>query len=288
MENNKKIVEPKIEHKLVETYAEDMARVIQNDHDGLVRKIIHEQEEHDAQKKELSPQSKKNQVFMIISGMLLFSALSILVFFLFKNDTSTVTIKTVFTSLVFVDNSYFNEISGFSRDQIIQSIINEANSTAVKKGGIEGVYLVEDKKIIGLRRFLSLIKSNVSLPSDSSLVSDNFLVGVLNKDSKNFFIMIKARSIADIFDSLHSWENKMFSDLSQFFGVNIASSNSYLLTKSFDDSFIKNKNARILYDKDGNIILMYVFADDNTVIITNKANVVEELIFRLTSSKIKR
>ena len=62
MENNKKIVEPKIEHKLVETYAEDMARVIQNDHDGLVRKIIHEQEEHDAQKKELSPQSKKNQL----------------------------------------------------------------------------------------------------------------------------------------------------------------------------------------------------------------------------------
>jgi len=66
----------------------------------------------------------------------------------------------------------------------------------------------------------------------------------------------------------------LFNDLHVFFRIDISSDTKHLLTKSFEDGLIANKNARILKDVDGTIIMMYVFADDKSVIITNS----EELL----------
>src|SRR3989338_5325498 len=71
----------KTENKFVETYAEDMARVIKDDHEGLVKKIIHEQELKDLEKKNFSPESKKNKIYMLTSLAFLFAALTVLSFF---------------------------------------------------------------------------------------------------------------------------------------------------------------------------------------------------------------
>ena len=51
---------------------------------GINKKIIHEEEEHEALKKELSPDSKKNRAFMFISIILIILALAALVFFNFS------------------------------------------------------------------------------------------------------------------------------------------------------------------------------------------------------------
>ena len=42
MQNNESI-----KPKIVETYAEDMAKVIEDDRGGLIKKIIHSEEEHE-------------------------------------------------------------------------------------------------------------------------------------------------------------------------------------------------------------------------------------------------
>ena len=49
----------KTHNKIVQTYAEDMAKVLENNTEGLVKKIIHGEEEHEQEKKNLSPKSKK-------------------------------------------------------------------------------------------------------------------------------------------------------------------------------------------------------------------------------------
>ena len=58
MENeNKKLisVEDKTQKKIgvVQTYAEDMTKVIEKNEGGIIKKIIHEQEEHEAIKKNI-------------------------------------------------------------------------------------------------------------------------------------------------------------------------------------------------------------------------------------------
>jgi hypothetical protein len=301
MEKDNKIpVRPKGaggENKIVETYAEDMAEVLKNDREGLVKKMIHGEEEHEKEKKNFSPESSKNKLFMFASFLFISFAFIILFFFLFKKEDNTVVVEKQFTPIIFSDQSIPLEIFGLKKEEIIQAVQNEINTTKVKAGGVEGIYLTENKQIIGLRRFISLTESNFTPGDNTLLVNDNFLMGVVNNESKparpsgaggDFFILLKVHSTADIFNALRAWEGKMFSDLYGFFGVNLSADTNYFLTKDFQDGIVDNKNARIIFDKKGQAVLMYVFADDNSVIITDSQSAAHEIMLRLTSSQKKQ
>lgn len=286
-------------HKKAETYAEDMAKTIAGDKEGLIKKILQEEEMHEVEKKNLSPESRKNQILMFFSISLVVATLAIFYFFLFKKDINTVEVKEPFTPLVFNDASDFIEVLGFNKDKIAQNVYSVAKSTNVKGGGVEGIYLTENKEVVGFTRFIALIKGSfleVGIFSNRNSVNEHFLMGAVNNEnlpsgvsgSKDFFILLQVRSITDVFESMHAWESKMFFDLHGFFGINISSGTSYLLTKNFEDSIVENKNARVLYDNNGEIAMMYIFADDTSIIITNTKNAAREIILRLAGGQIKK
>ncbi len=272
--------------KIVQTFAEDMAQVLKDDKSGLVKKIIHGEEEREKEKMELSPESKKNKFFMFLSFLFILAAFSTIIFFTLNREVSTVPVEEQFVPLIFNDKSSYFEVKDFQKEEVEQTVLNEVGKTEVKTGGVEGIYLTKDKKVVGLRGFLAFIKSSLVL---NNFVDDNFLLGVVNDDSsKDFFILLKVRELPDVFDTLRSWEGKIFLDLHGFFGIQVSSETKYLLTKDFEDGIIQNKNARILYDKDGKIVMMYIFADDNSIIITNTESAAREVMLRLASSKVKK
>ncbi len=274
-------------NKIVETYAEDMAKVLEDDRSGLIKKIIHGEEEHEIERKNLSPESIKNRFFVLIGLLFILFGFTTLFYFILMRDVPTVPIEKQFRSLIFHDTSIFIEVKAFKKEEIVRTVFNGVNTTKVKNGGVEGIYLTYDKKVIGLRKFITLIKSNFIL-SNINLVDDNFLLGVVNGETKDLFILLKMRSVADIFDSLRAWENKMFLNLYGFFGKDLSPETKYLLTANFTDGVVKNKNARILYGKDGKIVMMYIFANDTSVIITNTENAAQEIMLRLASSRVKK
>jgi hypothetical protein len=168
----------------------------------------------------------------------------------------------------------------------VQTVLNEISKTNIRDGGVEGIYLTENKKVVGLRRFITLMNASF-VPGDNTVfVRDNFLLGVVK--NKGFFMLLKMRSPTDIFGSLRAWEPNLLSDLRGFLGININGGTNYLLTKNFEDGFIQNKNARILYDQNGNIVLMYIFADNNSVIITGSEEAADEIILRLASNQVEQ
>ena len=233
-----------------------MERVIEDDTGGgLIKKIIHGEEEHEKEKMASSPESKKNKFFMFIGILFLGIGLTALSYLLSAKEAPTVPVERQFVPLIFNDKSVFVEIKDFSKDQIVQTIMNAANTAEVKQGGVQGIYPTYDKKMVGLRQFVSLIKGNFT-PGSDIFVSENFLTGVVNNTSKDFFILLKVRSTADVFDSLRAWEKKMFSDLQGFFGVALSPGTKYLLIKEFQNGVVENKNARILYDKENKIVMM--------------------------------
>ncbi|OGI62883.1 hypothetical protein A2818_02080 [Candidatus Nomurabacteria bacterium RIFCSPHIGHO2_01_FULL_40_12] len=284
--------EEKKQHKIAQTYAEDMAKVLEGEQGGLIKKIIHGEEEHEMEKRNLSSESIKNKFFMITGGVLLFSTLAVLFFFFFNKDISTVDIEKQFTPLIFIDQNKFLEVKGFDKKAVVQSILNELHNTEIKNGGIKGIYLTENRKIIGWNQFLLLTQSSFK---SGIFVDDNFLFGMVNniessisQKGRDFFILLKVRSSVDVFDSLRAWEDKMFFDLYGFFGMDITSLTKYLLTADLEDGIVENKNARILYDQDRQIVLMYIFADDNSVIITNTTLAAREIMLRLASGQVKK
>ena len=271
----------------IETFAGDMERVIKSGESGIIRKIIQEEEEKEAIKKNISPDSSRNKLFIIASILLIFIAIGIfLYFFILKDKNRIVPTQAQFTPIIFIDKIGYREISGLNKDQIIQTILNERSSSDIKNGGIEGLYLTENKKVITLARFISLINGNLLL--EANTFNNNFLIGVANEKNKDLFILLKSRSFLDIFSTLKNWESKMFNDLHGLFGVNINADTNYLLTKDFEDGFVSNKNTRILRDKEGKVVFEYVFADDNSVIIGNSDEAIKEVILRLVSLDIKK
>ncbi len=288
-------MENEVKNKSVQTLAEDMAKVIQTNESGTIKKIIQEQEELEAEKKNLNPESSRNKTFMLLSIVLIVLSVSTLIILIYyRNSIFTVSVPPRPIPLIFSDQMKSLEVGGLTKDKITQSVLNEIKASEIKTGGVENTYLTENKNVLGFRRFLTLIKANLD-QTKLTFVDDNFFFGIFNKsgkvaspDGKYLFILLKDRSFADVFDPLRSWEGKIFSDLHGFFGVDINADTNYLLTKNFEDGFLGNKNARILRDKDGNIVMAYIFTDETSVLITNNEDTVKEIILRLASSKVKK
>ena len=110
--------ENKLKNRNVETYTDDMVKAIENDKGGLIKKIIHEEEEHEAEKINLSPRSRKNRLFMFISIVFIFSALAILVFLAFFDENSNIVqVAPQFIPIVFTDQSNIQAIDGFTKEK---------------------------------------------------------------------------------------------------------------------------------------------------------------------------
>jgi len=279
----------KIKNVAVETYAGDMAEVLKSDTGGLVKKIIRGEEESEMEKINFSPESRKNKIFMFTSLLLLAFALSILSFYLFRTTINTVSVEKAFVPIIFNDKSAYFEIAGLDKDEIAQTVRNEVNATKVKNGEVEGIYLTENKQVLGLRRFMALIKGNF-VPGDNTLfINDNFMMGVVKAENPGFFMLLKVRSTADIFDALRVWEAAMLADLHGFLGIDVSSDTNYLFKKAFQNGVVENKNARILYKNDGEpgdeMVLEYIFADDNSVILTGSQSAAHEVMLRLAGSR---
>jgi hypothetical protein len=295
---NKVSQEPKVK---TQTLADDMAKALQNGEGGMIGKIIKEQEYKEAKEKNASISSNKNILFTIIGIVLVLATIILFVVITFYRDkVVNTTVEPKFVPVIFLDKTDFIDVTGFTKDKIAQAVSSQIKLTDVKAGGVEGIYLTKDKKIIGFRDLMTLISGNLPLDK-ATFLSDNYLIGVSNivntnqtenetvtVPEKNFFILLQNRSMSDIFSAMRDWEDKMFFDLHGFFGLSINVDTNYLLQKDFEDGIIQNKNARILRDNEGKIVLMYVYANNTSVLITNSEDTSKEVITRLAASQVRK
>ena len=272
----------------VKTFAEDMTKAIEHSEGGMIKKVIEEQEAVEQNQNNASPEKKKNVVFMVVGFSLLFVAFFMIVLItVFKDSFFTVSVNQQFVPIIFTDQNSIKEIAGLQKDKIVEVVTNEINTAKIKSGTVEGLYLTNNQKPVGFREFISAIKGNLTF-ENLTFLNNNFLIGIANENQNSLFFLLKMRSVGDIFDGMRVWEKKMFYDLHGFFGIQINADNNYLLTKDFEDGIVQNKNARILKDKEGNIVLMYVFVEDTSLVIANSEDVVKEAILRLAGNGIKK
>lgn len=285
------------ENNNIETYTKDMLEALKQGKDGAVREIIEEEEKKEIIKKNLFFSSFLNKFFAFAGIILLFLSLGGLLYFYFKKNSLEINSTQKFLPSIYLNENDFIEIYGLNKEKIINVILNKIK-TMTFEDAVEGIYLMEKKEIVDFERFASLVEVYLE-KEDFNFINDNFLIGVVKqknkvssldqkeiKGRKDLFFLIEARSFSDAFPIMLHWEKKMFADLSQFFDVDITAENNYLLSLDFKDEIIQNRNARILYDENGNIMLAYVYLDDNSIIITNNKEAVGEVLLRIKSSKI--
>ena len=273
---------------MVKTYAEDMAHALDNAQGGVIKNIIKEQDQISQEEENLSPDSKKNRLLMVFSGFSIVTAL-VLIFVMvtYKQRVATVEVQKQYTPIIYTDKTQFIKIDNMNREQIIDSVVSEANALDIKKTGIESIYLTENDQIVTFKRFNELLKTNIP-PEVLGYTNDNFMIGAYNGDKKTIFILLQVKSFTDIFPGFKVWEGTMFGDLHSLFGTDINTETKDLLIKDFTDSVVGNKNARVLYDKDNKAVLGYVFANDSSVVVIGDEGAANEVMLRLSTGVVKK
>ena len=291
MEQPKKEI---VKNKLVQTYAMDMALVLSDTKEGLIKQVIDVEEKREIYNKDFFSVYKRNKLFAFLSLFLILISGLMIFFFLSSEKPLLFSVEKQITPIVF-DKSSFLEVKDLKKDEIVQTILHEISASNVKIGGIEIIALSINQHIILLKDFVSILKINLDI-NNNKFIDDNFLMGFVNNQNnqsnindvngKDFFILLKVSSNTDVFSYLRTWESKIFSDLHSLFGIEISGLNNYLITKDFEDGVVENRNARILYDKDRKIVMMYIFANENYVVVTNTLSSAREVMLRLASSKV--
>lgn len=281
-------MEPELKNKKIETFADDMAGVLESNEPGLIKTIIQEQTAREENQKNNSPETTKNKIFMFVSILLVIISVSLIAFVILNKDLGIVSVKQRFNPLIFTDSSAVLDVADLSKRRFIEKIRTQVDTSPVDEGEIEALYLQNGNKILGLREFMQNIESTLDIKSKGDFFEDNFMLGFFDKGERDLFVLIKISSFIDVFENMLAWERKIFEEMHDLWGIELNADTSYLLTKDFVPGFAQNQNARILYDKDNNIVLMYVYVDDTSILITNTERTTREVMLRLAGSKVKK
>lgn len=271
----------------VETYATHMAEVVESGESGSeIKKIIEQDWQYQQAKTDTTIRQAVSKAYLY-GGILLIGLSLALVFYqlITNSENPSVEVKPPFQPLIFTDESSFVEIQDLDKKQIADAVALESREGDIKEGGVKGIHLMEAGQLVSFSRFLELIQADMT--GDPNLFGENFMIGTVQSDKGELFILLPVRTFGDAFNKMRTWEGKMFFDLHGLFDTELTSTNNFLLTKDFVDTIVENKNTRVLA-AESETALMYVFADENFIIISRSHPAVREVILRLASSKIKK
>ena len=268
---------------VVETFSDDILKMAESGEAGVIRGIIKGEENKELEKINSSPTSKKNEILIALSILFILLAIgSIVGFYYLTNKKQTVEIAPKFKPLIYTESYKLLEIKNLTKDKVVESILGEIQNSKKEESAIKTYYFTENDKTISLERFLSIFEVNINNETILSFYP-SFLLGTFQKEKSYVFILLKSDTTASVFDGMKLWENKMFFDLHDLFGIELNKDTNYLATKNFTDGIIENKNARILYDKEGHIVLAYVFLNNTSIALVDNIIPVKELLFRLSN-----
>ncbi len=120
-------------------------------------------------------------------------------------------------------------------------------------------------------------------------------IGLHGVRGVQLFLLFSVVSFEHGFDSMLRFEKTLLEDLGPLFGINplnitksASSTADYLENPpGFKDVIIKNKDARAVFDEQGQIIFLYSFLDKETLVITTNDETVKALASRVSRGKLR-
>lgn len=276
--------------KVLRTYTSDMADAIRTNEASVIKIALAEKEKKEKeeifQKAEGTPLSK---TFLVIGGIILIALAIFASYFLLQKkkelDTPSVVIKDEET---FISYDSFKNVD-VTNVKNIDDFIGILNQQIFEKSGLLNVFFL--KKIVGEQKqeitsenFLSLIKAEAPGSLVRSL-SGKFLLGKYQTPvDSGTFIIFDTDNYNQAYASMLSWEKNLLKDLFPIFGITITQGvegEENLLEKEWKDIIINNRDARVLYGREGQGVLYYLFVNKNYLLITNNVNALKEITTRL-------
>lgn len=255
-----------------------------------------------------------SRVAIIAAIILIFAGLTILGWFVFIRKTPIQTVPAYIAStIITADQSKEIAVDNLTRRSFIDKIIAEKNTLNITLGSVAEFILTkgkaEEKKRIDTSTFMTILQTQAPSSLERSLAGE-FVFG-LHSGSGGYkpFIIFKTDSFQETFASMLNWETTLPNDLGPIFlsgdtnqtnNLVATTTETKMATSSetgatngnfhlkWSDAVLRNKDARVVKDQNGQIVLLYSFVDQKTLIITTNENTLKELMDRLRTAALVR
>lgn len=277
--------------KTLRTYLSDMADVVRENEISVIKVALEEQKARERgdyyRKVEESP--KKKMLFVVGGIIIILVALAISYFAIEKakeKNTPKEAIRQV-EALISYDYQAVINLSNITNKSDLIRLLDEELKKIDSRESIKTIFLNQtingNTTTVSLRSFLSLMKT--SIPGQlSRSFKEEYMVGsylpISAYDKPHLFLIIGIKDYNQAYAGMLEWEKTMVDDLFSIFHIDVSGENKELFEKPWKDIVIKNKDARILYTKDGTDILFYLFYDKNNLIITDNQEAIKEIVER--------
>ena len=107
------------------------------------------------------------------------------------------------------------------------------------------------------------------------------------ENKSHLFLMFEIKDYNQSYAGMLAWERTLLNDMFPFFKIDVSGDSSNLLNTPWKDTIINNKDVRVLYDKNSNSLLYYIFIDKSNFLITDNEDTIKEIISRLLTKNTK-
>lgn len=284
--------ETKISPKSIRTYQSDMADAVRMN-EGSVIKIAVAEQERKAREQQVEIKTERvGNLFAV--GSILFAVLAagVLGYAVISTREKEVVVTgtPLNQSLIINDGTSTLVLSGKNKQEIAKEFYQTASASREKKGSVLNIKILNEDstlaKIPTAKEFLTSLETATPGAFFRSL-GDEFMAGSVMLDEKSSpFIILKPTSFEYAYSGMLSWEKKMVDDFFILYDINVSGDNAYLLSKPFQDTILKNQDARVLYDSSGQVVMLYLFVNnDDLIIIAKDEGAVIEILNRLGNIK---
>lgn len=190
----------------------------------------------------------------------------------------------------------------------LASVLNKTlQSSKASPGSMTELILTEKTTIdeksqiskISIQKFLA--KMGITPPDMlTRSLTPSWMIGSFEGSVSEPFIIVSTDFYQNTYSGMIKWEPSMADDLSGLFiypnstlakenGDGTAPPATYFnIRGNFEDAIVKNKDVRIFKNESGETLLMYVFLDKNTLMITQNESALREAIVRLEKQAFVR
>lgn len=282
--------------KSIHTYTSDMADAIRENEASVIKIALAEKEKREREKIYKEAEGTKSSKFFLALGglVLIVGAIFGSYFFFKKGNEAPVTENTIkdIDTLISFDQKVFIDATDARIQTDLYNLIKDELSKESPLLSIKAIILTED---LGNGKRLFPIENLISVLGDRApgslmrTLDESYMLGSYNDShgQEHVFLILKVKDYNQAYASMLEWEKTLLEDMFILFGKDLGVEGQALFEKSWKDIIINNRDARIIYDKESNELLYYIFPDKNTLIITDNQDTIKEVTLRLLAKATK-
>jgi len=293
--------EPQSEVQPLRTFRADIEQTIQKTNASLTSIAAAESTRRTALdlegrtvQKERVPFPIKKVLTIFVALLFILGGIGALSFLFLKKEPEGIVEIVAPTSFISIDEIAEFPMGEKGRADILGGLVTLRSETALPVGLVRAIYPTllasTTKMLVPTSSFLTTISPQFP-PLLARALRPDFMLGIHSFEENQPFLILKVTAYEQAFAGMLAWELFMPRDLAPLFtrnprprtqGEGAASSSPFgFFETPFTDLTIGNRDTRVYMNEAGDIVLLYVFLDRETILITTNENTLQEIISRL-------